>query len=278
MAKNPKKIPPLAHQLKTRTLDKKLLKPVQFTRVEASSSGFQGMLDKFGLTLGKDSFIIKPRVPMFPELPENEFLANQIADLLGIQVAEYGYWKMGRDFVFVSKNFMTVSKSKDALIHFNRLVKDEWSCQSIVKSIQKKSTQPDPDLHQFISVCLFDSLIGNSDRHSRNLAYLYKNGKYRLAPIYDNVSVMIAKKLSYSLIKNMDWGGKIRTKSSESPDFQNYIAEFRRLGLSKTLDSILAKIKKSAKQITALVDHSHLSTMNKFLLKERIEEAFGGLK
>src|ERR1700733_15939837 len=118
----------LIYQMKTRKIEKKLLKPIQFVRVEASSSGFQGLLDKFGVTLGKDSFIIKPRSPMFPELPEDEFVSNQIADLLGIQVAEYGYWKMGSDFVFVSKNFMTVSKSKNTLIHLNRMVKGEWSC------------------------------------------------------------------------------------------------------------------------------------------------------
>jgi hypothetical protein len=264
--------------MKARKIEKKLLTPVQFVRVEASSSGFQGLLDKFGVTLGKDSFIIKPRSPMFPELPEIEFVSNQIADLIGIHVAEYGYWKMGKDFVFVSKNFMTVSKSKDALIHFNRMVKGQWSCEAVVKSITQNSTSRDHDLRQFILVCLFDSLIGNSDRHSRNLAYLYKNGKYKLAPIYDSVSVMIAKKLGYQMIRDMDWGGKIRTKLSESPSFQDYVGEFRRLQLGRAVDLSLTKIKKLEKQVAQLIDHSYLSAMNKFILKERIEEIYRGLK
>jgi hypothetical protein len=266
------------HQMKARKIEKKLLTPVQFVRVEASSSGFQGLLDKFGVTLGKDTFIIKPRSPMFPELPQNEFVSNQIADLMGIHVAEYGYWKMGNDFVFVSKNFMTVSKSKDALIHLNRMVKGQWSCEAVVKSITKNSTVPDRDLRQFILVCLFDSLIGNSDRHSRNLAYLYKNGKYKLAPIYDSVAVMIAKKLSYQMIKDMDWGGKLRTRSSESPNFQDYVAEFRRLRLKKVVDQLLTKLKKIEKQVIQLVDDSHLNAINKFILKERMEEIYRGLK
>jgi hypothetical protein len=278
MAKKLKITSLLTHQMKPRKIKKELLKPIQFVRVEASSSGFQGLLDKFGVTLGKDSFIIKPRSPMFPELPENEFVSNQIADLLGIQVAEYGYWKMGSDFVFVSKNFMTVSKSKDALIHFNRMVKGQWSCEAVVKSIQKKSASVARDLQRFVSVCLFDSLIGNSDRHSRNLAYLYKAGKYRLAPIYDSVSVMIAKKLSYQMIKDMDWSGKIRTKSSESPGFQDYVAEFRRLRLGKTVDLLPVKIKRNQKRIEQLIDDSRLSAINKFILKERMEEIFRGLK
>jgi uncharacterized protein (DUF1499 family) len=268
----------MSRQMKSRHLDQKLLKPIQFVRVEASSSGFQGILDKFGVTIGKESFIVKPRSPMFPELPENEFLCNQIADLLGIRVAEYGYWKMGKDFVFVTKNFMTVSGSKGSLLHFNRKIKGKWSCEAVVKSIRKESTVVDHDLKQFVLTCLFDSLIGNSDRHSRNLAYIYQTGKYKLAPIYDSVSVMIAKKLDYQMIKDMNWGGKVRTKLSVAPSFHDYVTEFQKLRLAELVDSVLVKIKKNQQRVIQLIENSRLGATNRFLLKERLEEIFGSLK
>jgi len=46
------------------------------------------------------------------------------------------------------------------------------------------------DVSIFIKTLLFDALIGNNDRHGRNLGFIVTSKGSTLSPIYDNVSYL----------------------------------------------------------------------------------------
>lgn len=70
----------------------------------------------------------------------------------------------------------------------------------------------------FLPVCIFDFLIGNTDRHQSNWALIRKDGRVRLSPLYDNSSSLCAyvaeSKINQYLGNDlMLWKSLVDTKS-----------------------------------------------------------------
>lgn len=55
-------------------------------------------------------------------------------------------------------------------------------------TIKRKLTNVEETVSSFFDLYLIDALLGNFDRHGSNWGFLKKDGKYRLAPIFDNDS------------------------------------------------------------------------------------------
>ena len=66
---------------------------------------------------------------------------------------------------------------------FNPKELDDYSIENITKALDHFDL-----IDQFISVCVFDSLIANQDRHCENWAIMLVKGNYEFSPIYDNGS------------------------------------------------------------------------------------------
>ncbi|WP_170006027.1 HipA domain-containing protein [Bacillus fonticola] len=64
---------------------------------------------------------------------------------------------------------------------FNPKQLDDYSIENIIKALNHFNL-----IGQFISVCVFDSLIANQDRHCENWAIMLVKGNYNFSPIYDN--------------------------------------------------------------------------------------------
>jgi hypothetical protein len=72
-----------------------------------NSSFFHGKFRKYSANLGKTSYILKVKQKDYPELPCSEYLCNQIAKLLKIDIPEFYLIRFnGVLDTFVSKNFM----------------------------------------------------------------------------------------------------------------------------------------------------------------------------
>jgi hypothetical protein len=56
---------------------------------EINFSFFHGKFRKYSAKLGRSSYIIKVRQPSFPDLPAMEFLCNQLAKKLGVNVPDF---------------------------------------------------------------------------------------------------------------------------------------------------------------------------------------------
>lgn len=195
-----------------------------------NSSFFAGKFLKYSARCGAHDYILKVQQEDAPELPFVEFTCNQLAQLLGIQVAKYTLIDFYDKPTFVIQNFIHNRKQISQLIHIYHYIKSakDYDCENIIKIIEEKLQRAD-QLHAFIKLCLFDALIGNHDRHGRNLGFIVTAQKLAWSPFYDNTSYLGLEQ-GEMLKANFQPRGKIATKTVSDPLLSNYIDEFRRLG------------------------------------------------
>lgn len=133
----------------------------------------------------------------------SECIAYDLANLIGIPCAKFevGLYN-GREG---SMSYNIVDSKEETLIEG-------------VYCISLQYNHFDTETHDFLPVCIFDFLIGNTDRHQSNWAIIKKDKKVRLSPLYDNSSSLCAyiaePKINQYLGNDlMLWKSLIDTKS-----------------------------------------------------------------
>ena len=158
----------------------------------------------------------------------SECIAFDLANIIGIPCAKFevGLYK-GREG---SMSYSIVDNKKETLIegiycislkyeHFDTetlmdsKTKDKYSLEMI-----KKALEPLGLFCDFLPICIFDFLIGNTDRHQSNWALIRKDKVMRLSPLYDNSSSLCAyvaeSKINQYLGNDlMLWKSLVDTKS-----------------------------------------------------------------
>lgn len=199
------------------------------------TSYFGGNYRKYEATLGDSKYILKLSKPEYPELAPVEYVCNKIAYHCGLTIPvpftliDYGEGELA----FVSRNFMDkqpVHSTMNHLYHYKPLQDaNHYTVEDIVKTIYRE-TGSATDTHMFFRMLLFDALIGNHDRHGRNLALVVTSKSKRLTPIYDNPSCLGLE--SGSILKaTFSPRGKIWTKNSKEPEMIEYLDEMKRIGV-----------------------------------------------
>ncbi len=247
-------------------------------RTSQNTSFFHGKFKKYSAELEGHSYILKMREAEAPELPEVEYLCNQIGSLLEIPVAEFYIINFEGDNVFVTKNFIrpTTPINLQHIYHFRP--DSNHNCEELIKVITEK-TQRHHDVIVLINTILFDALIGNHDRHGRNLALITTAGRTALSPIYDNVSYLGLEK-GNMLKADFNPTGKISTSITNEPSMKDYVKELERLGYHEQINTFYQKIKLS--ELETLIQKSFCSELMKEaiakLLKKRYKEIEDELK
>lgn len=193
----------------------------------------------------------------YPELPATEFLSNQIFCSLNIPVPDHYLIKYPEDnLCFVTKNFMSdlTSSTLDHIYHFVNDGK-KHDCESLIQIIGEK-TQRKREQEQFVFLTLADSLIGNHDRHGRNLAFIRSAKGMYLSPFYDNPSALALEDPSF-LAADLQPRGAIFTKDTDEPTMKNYVKEWKRLGYEHVVKRFAKNLRLST--IKDLIEKSHLS-------------------
>ena len=244
-----------------------------------NSSFFHGKFRKYSAELGKSSYILKVKEKDYPELPPTEYLCNQIAASLKINIPDFHLLNYQEEITFVSKNFVK-GRAKENLIHIYRYFKEneEFNCVNIIEII-KKETGKLKAIERFIELCLFDSLIGNHDRHGRNLAIVQARGMKKLSPFYDNVSY-IGVETENLLGAQHEPKGKISTKLTNEPTMKDYVKEFNSSGYDYAIKKFYEKV--NIPFIEELIEKAFISDKRKMALKKivfrRYEELKDGIK
>ena len=208
---------------------------------DITSSFFQGKFRKYSAELGNEAYILKVQELDFPELPAVEFLSNQIAEFLGLDVPGYFLIDFHGTITFAVKNFLRAGKL-ETLHHIYHFLKEApFSCQSILETVREKTGRLS-EMERFVKLCLFDSLIGNHDRHGRNLGFIEHAGKYRLAPFYDNPSYVGVEEKSF-LAADLSPRGRIAVRATDEPLLRDYVEEFKRLGMEKPVKEFKNTVK-----------------------------------
>ncbi|MDF1828123.1 MAG: HipA domain-containing protein [Legionellaceae bacterium] len=237
-----------------------------------NNSFFHGKFKKYSASLADHSYIFKMRQDDAPELPEVEYLCNQIAKALNIPVAEFYYIDFFGDKTFVTKNFIKQDSPIDLQHIYHFRSDEEHSCEGLIDTISKETGRP-LDTRTFIHTLLFDAMIGNHDRHGRNLAFIVTSSSTKLSPIYDNVSYL-SLETGPMLQADFNPTGRISTKDSLEPSMIDYVREFKRLGFQAEIENFYKRF--SISKIKQLINDSFCSNLMKpaihRLIQKRLEE------
>lgn len=222
-----------------------------------TSSFFHGKFRKYSAQLGKKNYLLKVQQEELPELPAMEYLCNQIAKNLGLWVPEHYFIRFQNELdTFACENFMEDFPGCD-LIHIYRFLEkpDQFNCQGLLNVIEREVKRFD-DVHRLVQLCLFDALIGNHDRHGRNLALIQSGTELRLAPFYDNPSYLA---LEHPLLLGAlhEPRGAIATKEKKDPTMKDYVTEWQRLNLREPIEEFKRQI--NIAQINNLIKESFIS-------------------
>lgn len=203
--------------------------PNEWDRI--NSSFFHGKFRKYSARLGENTYLLKVMQPELPELPKMEYLCNQIAQRLKLWVPNHFFIHFQNALdTFVCENFMQHYPGSD-LVHIYRFLDSpqQFSCEGLLRVIESETKRYD-DIQRFVKVCLFDALIGNHDRHGRNLGIIQSPNESRLAPFYDNPSYLAIED-PLLLGAQHEPRGAIVTKNCNEPTMGDYVQEWIRLDL-----------------------------------------------
>lgn len=198
------------------------------------TSYFAGNYKKYEGVLGNSHYVLKLSKPEYPELAPVEFASNKIAYLCNLHVPtpfsllDYGVGELA----FVSRNFMERQSKHATLNHiYHYLPADEtrYTIETIAETVFRE-THSVEDHEQVVKMFIFDALIGNHDRHGRNIALIETARGKRLSPLYDNPSSLGLE--SGAMLKaSFSPRSKIWTQGSREPIMRDCLIELDRLGM-----------------------------------------------
>lgn len=249
----------------------------QFDRPSINTSFLQGKFKKYSARLNDQSYILKVQEEGYPELPVVEYLCNQIAQKIGLILPSFYLIRFPDEVeakaAFVVDNFMK-KHIPGNLIHIYHFIGEQpFEIQTIFNILKEKVGRLEA-LRQFVFLCLFDALIGNHDRHGRNLGLIETKKGYELAPFYDNTSYIGIEDQSL-LLAHHNPRGKISTSDNAEPTIKDYVNAFCQMGFKSWLDEFLQRVEKAT--LFQLIEKSFLSEKRKKgfsnLINRRLQEA-----
>jgi serine/threonine-protein kinase HipA len=159
--------------------------------------------NRWGIPGGRTptTHIIKPCVPGFDGLAENEHLCQDIAARLGMPAANSYVLTLDQAYIVIERYDRLPPPAGALFVH---RIHQEDMCQAlglmpgrkyqedggpgiaqIVRLIRRVSSNPDADVDRFLQANMFNWLIGGTDAHAKNYSLLSAGDEIRLAPLYD---------------------------------------------------------------------------------------------
>lgn len=237
------------------------VQPKLSARLSVKKQSFT-IVDKHG------SYILKPQLTDYEEVPQNEDLTMRMAKVCGIEVPFHGlfYAKDDSLLYFIRRFDRTGRAGKIHVEDFaqvagmSRETKYDYSMEKVVALIEDHCTFPVVEKVKLFRRTLFCWLTGNEDMHLKNFSLIHREGLIELSPAYDllNTTIILARpaeEMALSLQgKKSNFGYEI---------FFDYFGK-ERLGLNK---KVLANIEKELRQAfpewERLVEISFLSDEKK---------------
>jgi hypothetical protein len=246
------------------------------SRAPWNSSFFHGKFLKYAANLAGKSYIIKLQETFAPELPFVEYLSNQIAQILDIETPPFYCILFYGTPAFLSQNLFEKTDRIKTLTHIYHYVPSgkEYDCETLIKIILKETNQG-LEVEKFIDICLFDALIGNHDRHGRNLGLLIEANGATLCPAYDNTSALGLEQ-GNMLKAAFSPRGKIATQHTLEPTAKDYVDEFVRLNYLHSVKNFIHRVDLS--KIETFIQHSHCSELMKSAFFKLIESRYEEMK
>lgn len=229
-------------------------------------------------------FILKPCPPGYDEVPANEALTMNLADVAGIETPVHGlvyaadetltYWV--RRFDRPARGPKLPQEDFAQLLGRSRETKYDSSLEQIVGAVERFTTFPAVEKRKLALLILFCFLTGNEDMHLKNFSLVSRTqsrgGRFTVAlsPAYDllNTTVILNAREESALPLR----GKKRNLTRN--DLVSYFCR-ERCGLAvKVVDRILQQLSQALPEWEALIGRSFLSEGMKkaylAVLRERV--------
>lgn len=252
---------------------------LDFENEEGVQFSLAGVQDKLPVILENEKFylgqfghpsthIIKPQVNVkeFKQTVLNEYICMQLAKDCGLNVPHVQMLHYEDIGLFIIERY-----DREGLIRLHQqdlcqslalTSKEKYelrggpSFSDIYANVKEHSQHTALDLFALIDWLCFNLLIGNHDSHAKNLSFLYKNGKWQLAPFYDLMSTAVykgtARNFAFSIGGQSD-PVKLRKK--------NFHLLEQELGVRS--GTVIKRLKTMAKKI-----QKHLPEDDEFIVKK----------
>ncbi len=218
--------------------------------------------------------ILKPEPNEYPDLPALENVCMVMAEAIGMNVPPHGLFPMadGR-LCYIIKRFDRAEdggkiQSETMYQLLGSTDKYEGSLESIGKAIRAHAENVGLDTIDFFERVLFCFLIGNGDMHMKNWAFLIRDMKPSLAPVYDLVSSKVYFKREEDSAL-MIGAKKNKLKHSDFEEFAAYLKID-----AKAAANSLEKMKKAQEKFRELAINSELNPSKRQGLENVLAERF----
>ncbi|MDO4987167.1 MAG: HipA domain-containing protein [Candidatus Saccharibacteria bacterium] len=216
-------------------------------------------------------YILKPQTREYANLPESEFLAMQMSELLGVRTVPYALIRLKDSLAYITKRIdRKIEKSVDgnkttrlAMEDFcqlsERLSEDKYngSYEACARIIKKYSSQPGLDLAELFVRIVSAFMIGNADMHLKNLSLIEKtpaSRTFELSLSYDILPVNVVDPQDTDELALSLNGKKNKLEREDFLKFAEYC------GLNQTAaEKIMAKICSKESECVRLCQDSYLN-------------------
>src|SRR5690606_35712145 len=125
---------------------------------------------------------LKPPHADYPEMPQNEHLTMQIADLFGLKVVPSCLIRLSSgELAYITKRIDRAAEGEkihmlDMFQILEAFDKYKSSMERVGKAIAKYAENTLLDLSNFFELTVFCFLTGNNDMHLKNFSMIVKSG------------------------------------------------------------------------------------------------------
>lgn len=163
------------------------------------------------------NIIVKHTNNNFPDLVYNEYACMKIANAIGINTPNIRLESTSTQPLYIIERYDRNLRDK-----FVQRIHQEDFCQSLgimsqnkyeadggpsfaacIGLLRKSATVPVVEINRFISLFLFNLIVGNKDAHGKNYSIIFDKSKKELSPAYDILSTtyypMLSEKMSMSI-------------------------------------------------------------------------------
>lgn len=174
---------------------------MNLSKYKRSNVYYSGSERKLGVIIGKDEYMVKfqkwtPFEKRYNHVSEH--LGSKIFAMLGFEAQETFLGTFGGEPVVACKNFIGQGEMFVPFDDVGESTLDQdkelyqYTYEDIMQMLRDNSklTNVDETITIFWELFIVDAFLGNFDRHGKNWGFIKSNGKYRLAPIFDNGSCL----------------------------------------------------------------------------------------
>lgn len=175
-----------------------------------SNRSYDGTEQKFGIVKGYTNYLIKMQKKDWNNVV-CEYVASNVINILGGKAHETQLGNYNGKLVVLCKDFTDEIGDIKTLGALNESSIDtdisnhEYYFEDIVYQLGKLlKSDTSFILKEFMEMYVYDTLLGNPDRHARNWGIYRKYNEWHLTPIYDNGASLLPR-ANYSNITDEDW-------------------------------------------------------------------------